>query len=231
MADCPDAPLTVSQSDFLIMNNIEIVAPKGELEVIQRCDIDGNNSVDINDIRAISMSRNQPAAHPDDPMDWDKNNWIDVLDARGCQRACSERRCAVSAEPVEEQEDGVLEEAPCFQTEDLDNDGQVDQLVAISEVPVDDGAGSEDETTELSVVVIREVDGETKFFKDSFASESPVGEVNLHLSKQPPGVVDLLPGFVVIDETATVSFENGEPKTLYYWKDGGLRRAPYGVVD
>lgn len=59
------------------------------------CDTDYDGDVDINDIRAISLKRNQPAAGPDDPMDWDQNGIIDLLDVRGCQLACTLPRCAV----------------------------------------------------------------------------------------------------------------------------------------
>jgi hypothetical protein len=61
---------------------------------VQRCDVNGDGAVDRNDIRAIAANRNQPATGPDDPMDWDQNGTINVLDARGCQRACTLARCA-----------------------------------------------------------------------------------------------------------------------------------------
>jgi VCBS repeat-containing protein len=60
-----------------------------------RCDIDADSDVDRNDIMAIVANRNQPSAHPDDPMDYDGNGWIDVLDARGCMSICTLPRCAV----------------------------------------------------------------------------------------------------------------------------------------
>jgi hypothetical protein len=62
--------------------------------VAMRCDANDDDVVDINDIRAIFGNRNQPASGPDDPMDWDQNGIINVLDARGCQRACTLPRCA-----------------------------------------------------------------------------------------------------------------------------------------
>ena len=62
--------------------------------VAMRCDANDDDAVDINDIRAILGNRNQPATGPDDPMDWDQNGIINVLDARGCQRACTLPRCA-----------------------------------------------------------------------------------------------------------------------------------------
>ena len=62
---------------------------------ILMCDANLDDVVDIRDIRAIAMMRNQPANGPDDPMDWDQNGIINVLDARGCQQACNLPRCAV----------------------------------------------------------------------------------------------------------------------------------------
>ena len=60
----------------------------------QICDTNDDGFVDITDIRAISLSRNQPATGSDDPMDWDQNGEINVLDSRGCTLACSLPRCA-----------------------------------------------------------------------------------------------------------------------------------------
>ena len=62
--------------------------------VAMRCDANDDDVVDINDIRAIFGNRNQPASGPDDPMDWDQNSIINVLDARGCLLACTLPRCA-----------------------------------------------------------------------------------------------------------------------------------------
>jgi hypothetical protein len=61
----------------------------------KRCDANGDDAVNIMDIRVISANRNQPATGPDDPMDWDQDGVISVSDARGCQRACDLPRCAV----------------------------------------------------------------------------------------------------------------------------------------
>lgn len=65
-----------------------------EPEVLM-CDTNQDALVDIRDIRAIFMMRNQPATGPDDPMDWDQNGIINILDARGCQQACDLPRCAI----------------------------------------------------------------------------------------------------------------------------------------
>jgi hypothetical protein len=59
------------------------------------CDANLDDTIDIRDIRAIAMMRNQPATGPDDPMDWDQNGIISVLDARGCVLACNLPRCAI----------------------------------------------------------------------------------------------------------------------------------------
>ena len=59
---CGDYPLTPEQEAYLSDQDVEIAIPDGELPVIQRCDVDGNLSVDINDIRSIILLRNTPAA-------------------------------------------------------------------------------------------------------------------------------------------------------------------------
>jgi hypothetical protein len=66
-----------------------------EVVVPVKCDIDMDGDVDRNDISLIIANRNQPAAHPDDPMDWDGNGIINILDARGCMRICTLSRCAI----------------------------------------------------------------------------------------------------------------------------------------
>lgn len=225
--ECADVTLTPSQVDFLSLNNIQLIKPEGEVATIQRCDINGDRLVDILDIRAISLARNQPIRHPDDPMDYDKNGIINLSDARGCQRLCSLPRCAPGGEPPDEQVDGVLDPSECFQTEDVDNDGNNDQLVTISERTKINADGSKN----LAVVFMREEGGETKFFRDAFVGKSADDKLDFHMSKQPAGVIDLQPGNVVIDEPGTVLYENGRPKLLYYWKDGEMLRAPYLVND
>lgn len=72
-----------------------IVVGTDSVNVLCICDTNSDNVVDIIDIRAISLKRNQPSTGPDDPMDWDQNGVIDLLDARGCQLACTLPRCAV----------------------------------------------------------------------------------------------------------------------------------------
>jgi hypothetical protein len=227
-AECEIAPLSPEQQQFLADNQLTVNKPQGDVTIIQRCDTNADKMVDILDIRAISAARGNPATHMNDPMDWDKNGLIDVLDARGCQQLCGLPRCAINPTPPDEQVDGVLDVAECFQAEDTDEDGQVDQIITITQKePVAD----ESEPVKLSLVIMREVEGEVEFYKDSFAGYSQDGKVVLHVVKQPAGIVNLNPGTVEIDEPGTMSFHGGEPKILYYWKDGRLRRAPYGVDD
>ncbi|MEJ2604646.1 MAG: Ig-like domain-containing protein [Gammaproteobacteria bacterium] len=60
-----------------------------------RCDIDGDEDVDRNDISLITAARNQPAAGPGDPRDNDNSGTIDVNDARQCVLLCTLPRCAI----------------------------------------------------------------------------------------------------------------------------------------
>ncbi len=80
---------TFAQQDIMGVDAINVVCE------ILMCDVDYDDDVDINDIRTISLNRNQPAIGQNDPMDWDQNGVIDLLDARGCQLACTLPRCAV----------------------------------------------------------------------------------------------------------------------------------------
>jgi hypothetical protein len=67
---------------------------RGDGPDLLMCDANDDGVVDITDIRAIAAKRNQPATGPDDPMDWDQNGVIDIVDMRGCQSACTLPRCA-----------------------------------------------------------------------------------------------------------------------------------------
>lgn len=77
------------------VGNLSATATKTWTDVqVARCDVDGNGSVDIYDIRAIMARRNAPATGPDDPADADGNGIIDANDARQCTLQCDNARCA-----------------------------------------------------------------------------------------------------------------------------------------
>jgi len=232
-ATCDDyeAQLTQEQLDYIAATSLEIAVPGGEVPVIQRCDIDGNNTVDMNDIRAIAMKRNQPSAHPDDPMDWDRNNWIDVRDARGCQLACTLPRCAVqTGEPPVVLQGGESAPAECSQTVDINGDGEED-LVAVSENTVADrGEGWTLET----VILSKDENGNVQHITYPYTGQSASatgGEVGQHVSMQPAGMVDLNPGTLMLDEPAVVAYRDGEPLVVYYFVNGVVNRAFFGIDD
>jgi len=60
---------------------------------IQKCDVDGDNNIDTNDISLIFAARNTPATDSRDPRDVDKDNVITVLDARQCALQCDLNNC------------------------------------------------------------------------------------------------------------------------------------------
>jgi len=227
---CGEPPLSQAQSDYLDSQSLDIAVPEGEVPVIQRCDTNADNVVDMTDIRAIARNRNQPSAHPDDPMDWDKNQIINILDARGCQRLCSSPRCALT-EPEDVQEDGVFDEAQCFQANDFNGDGEED-VVAIYENTGEPLAGGYN----LKLVIVNEDEnGDIQQVTFPYSGRSVVEDgqvvVKHHVSAQPAGEVDLGSGSITIDQPGVVSYRDGVPKVIYYWKDGELNRAFYGIVD
>jgi hypothetical protein len=63
------------------------------LRIDQLCDTDGNQIIDINDVRAIIAARNQTATFGD-PRDADGDGFITALDARQCVLRCANPRCA-----------------------------------------------------------------------------------------------------------------------------------------
>ncbi len=228
-AACGDLPLTMEQETYLSDQGVEIVIPDGELPIIQRCDVDGNLSVDINDIRAIILLRNTPAAHNQDPADWDRNGQVNISDARGCQRTCANARCAVSQQEPTEPEGGIVDQAECFQTEDFDGDGSED-IVAIAEQSEGPPRGGD---WTLEVVILNEdASGNVQHVRYPYTGKkSATDEIQQHLGAQPAGVVNLNPGTVTLTEPGIVSYQDGEPTVLYYFVNGEVARAFYGIDD
>jgi hypothetical protein len=60
------------------------------------CSVDGDGDVDRNDIALITAARGQAASGPEDPRDPDRNNVINVLDARQCTLRCDRPACATN---------------------------------------------------------------------------------------------------------------------------------------
>ncbi len=128
---CGDYPLTEAQSIALEGAKLEVVVPEVEVPFVQRCDIDGNDIIDLRDIRAISLNRNQPASDPDDPMDWNGDGQINVLDARGCVLACTFPRCASSGGSILRAQASVTQNTvgqpgECFQVANFSGNSEDD---------------------------------------------------------------------------------------------------------
>jgi len=232
-AGCGVYPLSPEQQQHINENSLAITIPEGDVPVVQRCDTNEDGWVDLNDIRAISLKRNQPAAHPDDPMDWDKNSMITLLDARGCQQVCSLPRCAVSTAPPPPSAPpaGVVEDASCFQQADFDGDGSQD-FVGIFEHTGEEQAGGYN----LKLVLVNEdASGSTQQVTVKYAGEMVVEDglpvMKLHVSEQPPGEVDLSPGNITLENPGIVTYGYGKPEVIYYWVDGELRRGFYNIDD
>ena len=235
---CGDYPLTQKQSDYLQTQNLEIAIPEGEVPLIQRCDVDGNNVVDNNDLFAIRAHRGQPS-EPDDPMDWDGNGIIHGRDVGGCASSCTSNGCAVKDEVEEEglemaadmgQKDLPSTPAACYQVEDFDGDG-VQDFLGIFEYVGNETRGN---NWNLQTVILYEDDaGDTQVVAFPYTGQSSRdgSEIFQHLSIQPAGVVDLMPGRVTLTQPGVVSYRNNEPKTLYYFQGGRWNRAFYRIDD
>ena len=224
-----NATLTDEQQAY-IAAQLQITVPDGELPIIQRCDVDGNLSVDINDIRAIAGLRNTPAAHNQDPADWDRNGQINILDARGCQRVCANPRCAVSAQEPEQPEGGIVETTECFQTADFDGDGTQDFVGMYEQAGGEERGG--DWTLEV-VILTTDAAGNVEHITYPYTGKKSAGdEIDQHLGPQEAGVVNLNPGMITTDQPAIVSYRDGKPEVIYYYdENGNPARAFYGVDD
>lgn len=230
---------TLTQEEQELISNQPLAIPQGETPMIQRCDTNLDGAVNIIDIRDIAAHRNQPAADPDDPMDFDQNGVINILDARGCVLACDLPRCAVGAPlaaattTTTTNTSSVSEPAQCFQRTDLDGDGNED-VAAIFEYTGSEPRGGD---WTLETVIIYK-DSNDKLQSISFpysgkrTDESGTGpQVRQHLSVQPPGVINLNPGTLIIDQSAVVSYRDNQPKVIYYFQNGQVNRAFYGIDD
>ena len=166
-------------------------------------------------------------------MDWDGNHVINVRDARGCQRACALPRCATPREappPEEEPLGGESAAAECSQSDDFDGDGSED-FIGMYEHTGDDERGG---GWSLELVILNEdASGNIQHVTYPYTGQisATSGDLGQHLSMQPAGVVDLNPGTLVVDKTSIVSYRNGEPKVIYYYVNGVLSRAFFGIDD
>ena len=57
------------------------------------CDVDENGIIDYRDIKGIYYSLGDVADGPDDPRDWNRDEVITKIDAKGCIQECSDPRC------------------------------------------------------------------------------------------------------------------------------------------
>ena len=234
---CGEYPLTPEQSAALEAAKLDVVVPAGEVPFVQRCDIDGNEIIDRSDILAISQQRNQPATDPDDPMDWDGNGEINVLDARGCTLACTFPRCApqdprvgVAALNVTQLQNTVGDSGDCFQADDFDGDGKQDFVGIFDYVGQETRGNNWDLQT---VLMYEDAAGDTQVIAFPYTGQSSRdgSQIFQHLSPQPAGPVDLNPGGVMLSRPGIVSYRNNQPKTLYYFQGGRWNRAFYGIDD
>jgi len=228
--DCVHDDISPEQQAFLDQQNLELRVPEAEVAIIQRCETNGDNVVDMVDIRNIALARNQPSRHPDDPWDWDANGVINLLDVRGCQQVCAQPRCA-PLPPQPEPVGGVIEEKECSQSQDLDGDGKQD-FVGIFENTGEPLAGGYN----LKLVIVNEDEaGNIQQTTVDYAGETVVEDgqprMKLHVTEQPAGEVELSPGKITLENPGIISYGFGKPEVIYYWADGELRRAFYNIDD
>ena len=242
---CGDYPLTQDQSDY-IASVPGIIIPTGDVPFVQRCDVDGNNVINNDDLSAIRAHLKEPAAHPDDPMDWDGNGIIHGRDVGGCASSCTSKGCSVMDDTAEAEgfeaaselvQNTVGESGACYQIDDFDGDGTQD-FVGIYEY-----TGSETRSNNWNlqtVILTQDSAGAVQHVTYPYTGQLTYGSGDLlqHLSPQPAGVIDLLPGSVTISRPGVVSYRYGRPNTLFYYFDNGelfdnweLTRAFYGVDD
>ena len=236
---CGDYPLTEAQADYLQAQEPDLAIPEGSVPFILRCDVDGNDVVNNKDLAAIRAHRGQTPAQPDDPMDWDGNGIINGRDIGGCASSCTGNGCAVKDNAEEEgllvaanMEQGDLpgDPAACYQVGDFDGDGSQD-FIGIFEYTGDDTRGNNWNLE--TVLLFEDAAGNIRSISFPYSGQASGdgSEVFQHLSPQPAGPVDLMPGGVMLSQPGVVSYRNNEPKTLYYFQNGRWTQAFYGIDD
>ena len=127
----------------------------------------------------------------------------------------------------------------------LDNSGVGDRFEYIGEV---DRAGKQDflgifeyvgnETRGnnwnlQTVILYEDAAGDTQVIAFPYTGQSnrDGSQIFQHLSIQPAGPVDLMPGGVMLTRPGVVSYRNNEPRTLYYFQGGQWSRAFYNIDD
>ena len=240
---CGDYPLTPAQAAYLQTEVPDIDIPEGSVPFVQRCDVDSDGVIDNNDLIVIRAHRGQPAAHPDDPMDWDRDGVIHGRDVGGCASSCTSGCSANGKSKGKEKKNGSQqgaaemeqpelpgESGACYQVEDFDGDGAQDFL-GIYEYTGSQVRGND---WALQVVILTEDGGgnvQHNTFPYSGQLSDGSGDLQQHLSLQPAGPVDLNPGSITLDQPGVVSYRNGEPTMIFYFDNGVLAQAFYGIDD
>jgi len=172
-------------------------------------------------------------------MDWDGNGIIHGRDVGGCASSCTSKGCAVKdnaaeaeglAAASELEQNTVGESGACYQIDDFDGDGTQD-FVGIYEYT---GSETRSNNWQLQTVILtQDSGGNVQHVTYPYTGQVTNDGSNLlqHLSPQPAGVIDLLPGSVTISGPGFVSYRYGKPNVLYYFDNGELTRAFYGVDD
>lgn len=235
---CGDYPLTQAQANYLQTQNLDIKIPEGNVTFIARCDVDGNGVIDNNDLFAIRAHRGQVPALPDDPMDWDGNGIIEGRDVGGCASSCT-HGCAVKngnkgkgSKKAAKQKSKDLpgQPGPCYQVGDFDGDGAQD-FIGIYEYT---GGETRGNNWNLQLVVLTEDNlGNVQHVEFQYSGQVTDGNTDLlqHLSLQPAGPVDLNPGGVMLSRPGIISYRNNEPHSIFYFSNGVLNRAFFGIDD
>ena len=120
--------------------------------------------------------------------------------------------------------------ASCYQVGDFDGDGSQD-FIGIYEYTGNETRGN---NWLLQLVILTEDNlGNVQHIEFQYSGQVTDGNTDLlqHLSLQPAGPVDLNPGGVMLSRPGIVSYRNNEPHSIFYFSNGNLNRAFFGIDD
>ena len=242
---CGDYPFSQAQIDYLQAEVPDFQIPEGEVPFVQRCDVDGNEVVDRRDLAQIILAKGEPASHPDDPRDWDGDGVIHGRDVGGCASSCTNNSCSTNPNTGNSKNAGNkggkkggstgsngLPGGPgaCFRAADFDGDGSTDLAAIVQYTGGDFRAFNWD----LELLILFETPtGDVTHLRLPWSGRRSADESSIqqHVAVQPAGPVNLMPGSVTIDHPGIVSYRDGVPRELIFFRNNQLRHAFYGIDD
>ena len=120
----------------------------------------------------------------------------------------------------------------CSLSADFNGDGELD-FAGIYRYREDNGRRKRSNEWSLDLVIMYTVDDAIKHVIFPYAGRYTAGNepIRSFIVVQERGEIDLMPGRLVLDWPAIVSYREGNPAVLYYWNGNRFTQRAFGVDD